>query len=216
MIDDETEGQKFLPPTNGSGNLLIKEESTNPKKPNIYPMPNVKDVVPLLPPSPVEGTRGESENKPEPTDRKGDLEKVPPNRVRDHITSRKPSEAKELLEVPVLLSRDQIAQIEDELIGVYNPNEKSTRIFVSLPDCRPVLVKKFNGACNGILEAEMKAAMSMCHRNIQGLIAYHKSEDSTFLVYPNTKRGTLEKYLLGEFMAFLSLRSLLNSETIFI
>ncbi|XP_057483976.1 putative cysteine-rich receptor-like protein kinase 33 [Actinidia eriantha] len=61
-----------------------------------------------------------------------------------------------------------------------------------------VLVKRFSsGQFNDVLEAEKKAASSMYHKNILGLIGYHKSDYATVLVHPFSRQGTLDKYLHG-------------------
>ncbi|KAM7495835.1 hypothetical protein LguiA_020249 [Lonicera macranthoides] len=61
-----------------------------------------------------------------------------------------------------------------------------------------IVVKRFIGDFSAILEAEKKAALAMYHKNILRLIAYHKNENATVLVFPYTKLGTLDKYLHGE------------------
>ncbi|PSR85976.1 G-type lectin S-receptor-like serine/threonine-protein kinase [Actinidia chinensis var. chinensis] len=61
-----------------------------------------------------------------------------------------------------------------------------------------VLVKRFSsGQFDDVLEAEKKAASSMYHKNILGLIGYHKSDYATVLVHPFSRQGTLDKYLHG-------------------
>lgn len=63
-----------------------------------------------------------------------------------------------------------------------------------------VLVKTFTGDFNGILEAEKTVASSMHHKNILGLIGYHQKADAISLVFPYTTKGTLERFLYGEFI----------------
>ncbi|XP_052176831.1 uncharacterized protein LOC127791080 [Diospyros lotus] len=57
------------------------------------------------------------------------------------------------------------------------------------------LVKILPGQLDYVVEAEKKAASAMYHRNILGLFGYHISEDATVLVYPFTRRWTLNKFL---------------------
>lgn len=58
-----------------------------------------------------------------------------------------------------------------------------------------VLVKRFTGDSSSILEAEKKAAWSMHHKNILGLLGYHQSESASVLVYPHPREGTLDNML---------------------
>lgn len=62
-----------------------------------------------------------------------------------------------------------------------------------------VLVKRFTGDSSSILEAEKKAAWSMHHKNILGLLGYHQSESASVLVYPHPREGTLDNMLCREF-----------------
>ena len=62
-----------------------------------------------------------------------------------------------------------------------------------------VLVKRFSsGQFDDVLEAEKKAASSMYHKNILGLIGYHKSDYAMVLVHPFSRQGTLDKFLHGK------------------
>ncbi|KAK9206921.1 hypothetical protein WN943_017204 [Citrus x changshan-huyou] len=58
-----------------------------------------------------------------------------------------------------------------------------------------VLVKRFTGDSSSILEAEKKAAWSMRHKNILGLLGYHQSDSASVSVYPHPREGTLDNML---------------------
>ncbi|XAR58408.1 Non-specific serine/threonine protein kinase [Bertholletia excelsa] len=60
-----------------------------------------------------------------------------------------------------------------------------------------VLVKRFAGEVDHIVKVEKRAALSMYHKNILGLIGYHKSKNGTILVYPFSRRRTLERFIYG-------------------
>ncbi|KAK3194159.1 hypothetical protein Dsin_025469 [Dipteronia sinensis] len=60
-----------------------------------------------------------------------------------------------------------------------------------------VLLKRFteDAISRAIFEVEKKAALSMHHKNILGLLGYHHSENTTVIVYPHPKEGTLDNIL---------------------
>lgn len=61
-----------------------------------------------------------------------------------------------------------------------------------------VLVKRLRESSSIVLEAEKKAASSMHHKNIMGLMGYHQSDTATVLVHPHPREGTLENMLCRE------------------
>ncbi|KAJ7973000.1 Tyrosine-protein kinase [Quillaja saponaria] len=83
---------------------------------------------------------------------------------------------------------------KSRLIGEQNPSAYAG-IWDDQHSC--VLVRRFIGNFGGLVVAEKKAALSMHHKNILGLIGYYKSEKTTILVSPYASRGTLEKNLFG-------------------
>eukprot|EP00257_Ricinus_communis_P018487 XP_015577216.1 serine/threonine-protein kinase CDG1 isoform X1 [Ricinus communis] len=58
-----------------------------------------------------------------------------------------------------------------------------------------VLVKRYKGDSVSILEAQMKAALFLHHKNILTLIGYYRSEQDVVLVFPFKIEGTLDKHL---------------------
>ncbi|PQQ14382.1 putative receptor-like protein kinase [Prunus yedoensis var. nudiflora] len=66
-----------------------------------------------------------------------------------------------------------------------------------------VMVKRYSTSDSSrswsrdVLEAEKKATLSMHHKNILSLAGYYQSENTTILVFPSTKRGSLDTNLYG-------------------
>ncbi|KAK9945714.1 hypothetical protein M0R45_011213 [Rubus argutus] len=61
-----------------------------------------------------------------------------------------------------------------------------------------VMVKRYSiGELSTVLEKEKKAALSMHHKNILRLTAFYHSENTTVLVFPSAKRGTLHANIYG-------------------
>nr|XP_043639527.1 cysteine-rich receptor-like protein kinase 45 [Erigeron canadensis] len=62
-----------------------------------------------------------------------------------------------------------------------------------------VFVKRYAGINYGyVLEAEKKAASTMYHKNILGLLAFHKNEAALALVFPDVSRGAfMDRFLNG-------------------
>ncbi|KAF5953210.1 hypothetical protein HYC85_011154 [Camellia sinensis] len=58
-----------------------------------------------------------------------------------------------------------------------------------------VLVRRFIGQLDCVLKVEKKAALFMHHKNILGLSGYYKGKNGTVLVYPFTRRWTLDRFL---------------------
>ncbi|GMP43814.1 hypothetical protein CsSME_00013029 [Camellia sinensis var. sinensis] len=58
-----------------------------------------------------------------------------------------------------------------------------------------VLVRRFIGQLDCVLKVEKKAALFMHHKNILGLSGNYKGKNGTVLVYPFTRRWTLDRFL---------------------
>ncbi|KAK2965204.1 hypothetical protein RJ640_019959 [Escallonia rubra] len=120
--------------------------------------------------------------------------------INERMSCRKCSEVDHVLGMPVQLSWEVISEITGgfrNIIGI-DPNANFQLYSGYLSDNHSqVLVKRFTGDNGGILVAEMKAAFSLYHKNIMGLIGYHENENATVLVFPYTKRGTLDRYING-------------------
>ncbi|KAK2649540.1 hypothetical protein Ddye_017029 [Dipteronia dyeriana] len=71
-----------------------------------------------------------------------------------------------------------------------------------------VLLKRFteDAISRAIFGVEKKAALSMHHINILELLGYHHSENTTVLVYPHPKEGTLDNIICGKWESELILK----------
>lgn len=123
--------------------------------------------------------------------------------VPHNISSSVKSCANFVLRLPVQLSGEVI---EDITCGFKKGNfaDKINRTLSYVMDsCRVmsrVLIKRFTGDCGAILEAEKASAVSMHHKNILRMIGYHKTENSSVLVFPFAARWSLDKNLPGKFL----------------
>lgn len=102
---------------------------------------------------------------------------------------------------PVLLKKEVIEEIRPDfskrMSSVGSENVKMHEGFLPFNNSR-FLIKIIRGDSSGsILNAEMKAALNMHHKNILRLSGYFLSENSTVLVFPSTERGTLDQNLGG-------------------
>ncbi|KAL5859163.1 hypothetical protein ACOSQ4_000459 [Xanthoceras sorbifolium] len=118
----------------------------------------------------------------------------------DTPSPRKCSMAKFMLGFPLQLSWEVIM----EMTGKFSTkvctglNKNYTAYLGYLTEHQSfVLVKRFTEDAKTIFEAEKKAALSMYHKNTLGLLGYHQSENTTVLVYPHPKEGTLDNVLCG-------------------
>ncbi|CAK9185827.1 unnamed protein product [Ilex paraguariensis] len=120
--------------------------------------------------------------------------------LKGNIYAREFSEVNLLLRVPVQLSWEVILSITSRTRCMVFVNQSEDVVMYSgcLTDCqRQVTVTKFTGDFYDVVEAEKKAAMSIYHKNILGLMGYHRNENSTFLVFPSAIRGPLDIFLNG-------------------
>lgn len=125
------------------------------------------------------------------------------------ISQRKVFDPNFVLGLPLKLSKEVIEEITLGFIKRISSDENQQFVvyegFFAVSRSR-VLVKMFRGDSGGMfLGAEMKAALSMSHKNIMRLIGYHQSDNSTFLVFPFAERGTLDSNLNGELYSELYL-----------
>ncbi|XP_058084119.1 uncharacterized protein LOC131231832 [Magnolia sinica] len=76
--------------------------------------------------------------------------------------------------------------------------------FLCEPSGMKVMVKRFNGETDRVVEGEKRVAWLMSHRNILAPMGYHESSNGSALVYQYTGEGTLET--LDQYMnrAFIS------------
>ncbi|KAJ7977604.1 exopolygalacturonase-like [Quillaja saponaria] len=115
-----------------------------------------------------------------------------------HISSRKSLGPDFLLGIPVKLSWKVAEEITKGLERrLTEENSSSTYYGLLNNQYSDFMVRRFIGDLGGLVESEEKAALSMNHKNILGLIGYYKSEKATILVFPLTSRWTLEKNLFS-------------------
>ncbi|CAB4322175.1 unnamed protein product [Prunus armeniaca] len=124
-----------------------------------------------------------------------------------YASSRKFCEADFVLGVPLELSWEMV---EEMTFGfrtrIILGDEKSE--YLAYEGLLPVygyqvMVKRYSTSDSSrswsrdVLEAEKKTALSMHHKNILSLAGYYQSENTTILVFPSTKRGSLDTNLYG-------------------
>lgn len=155
----------------------------------------------------------ENENQTEPLEESEILRTMKPTREgdisQDTVSVRQktkdtisPNKANILLGQPVQLSWEVIVEITQGFKSrIFRGQNKSYLTYYGyLEDHQSfVLVKRFKGDSGHVLEAEKKAALSLHHKNILGLIGYHRNENETILVFPFDMEMTLERCLCGEY-----------------
>ncbi|KAL7172093.1 hypothetical protein ACSBR2_031731 [Camellia fascicularis] len=118
----------------------------------------------------------------------------------DNISSSGFSKVNLVVRMPLQLSWAEVEEITGGFTRMTcvdeNDSCKSYCGYLSDHHCR-VLVKRFTRQFNYNVEAEKKAALTLHHKNIQGLIGYHKSESATVVVYPFTRRWILDRLIHG-------------------
>ncbi|KAF5931401.1 hypothetical protein HYC85_032274 [Camellia sinensis] len=118
----------------------------------------------------------------------------------DNISSSGFSKVNLVVRMPLQLSWAEVEEITGGFTRMTcvdeNDSCKSYCGYLSDHHCR-VLVKRFTRQFDYNVEAEKKAALTLHHKNIQGLIGYHKSESATVVVYPFTRRWILDRFIHG-------------------
>lgn len=117
----------------------------------------------------------------------------------DHnISSAAFSEVNLVMRMPLQLSWEMVKEITGGFTRMtcFDENENFKTYCGYLSDHHSqVLVRRFTGQLDCVFKAEKKAALSMHHKNILGLSGYYKGKNSTILVYPFTRRWTLDRFL---------------------
>ncbi|GMQ00192.1 hypothetical protein CsSME_00047391 [Camellia sinensis var. sinensis] len=117
----------------------------------------------------------------------------------DHnISSMGFSEVNLVMRMPLQLSWEMVKEITGGFTRMtcFDENENFKTYCGYLSDHHSqVLVRRFTGQLDCVLKAEKKAALSMHHKNILGLSGYYKGKNGTVLVYPFTRRWTLDRFL---------------------
>ncbi|GMP43806.1 hypothetical protein CsSME_00013022 [Camellia sinensis var. sinensis] len=120
----------------------------------------------------------------------------------DHnISSTEFFEVNLVMRMPLQLSWEMVKEITGGFTRMtcFEENENFKTCCGYLNDHHSqVLVRRFIGQLDCVLKAEKKAALSMHHKNILGLSGYYKGKNGTVLVYPFTRRWTLDRFLHGK------------------
>ncbi|CAL5333012.1 unnamed protein product [Camellia sinensis] len=118
----------------------------------------------------------------------------------DNMSSSGFSKLNLVVRMPLQLSWAEVEEITGGFTRMTcvdeNDSWKSYCGYLSDHHCR-VLVKRFTRQFDYNVEAEKKAALTLHHKNIQGLIGYHKGESATVVVYPFTRRWILDRFIHG-------------------
>ncbi|TXG63377.1 hypothetical protein EZV62_010371 [Acer yangbiense] len=177
-----------------SAELMVA--SVMQQKPCVCPF---SPVLPLSSLSISETTSRESEKQQE----NENLRNLKPSKDETSLhddTPRNCSIAKFMINVPLQLSWEVIMEMTGNFSTKVCTGLNYTAYLGYLTEHESfVLVKRFteDAISRAIFEVEKKAALSMHHKNILGLLGYHHSENTTVLVYPHPKEGTLDNILCG-------------------
>nr|GEU68463.1 probable receptor-like serine/threonine-protein kinase At5g57670 [Tanacetum cinerariifolium] len=102
----------------------------------------------------------------------------------------------------VELSWEVISDITDRFTNIIHvdPNDAFKMYGAYLEDrCTAVFIKRYVGTeYRYVLEAEKKAALTMYHKNIVGLLGFHQNENAMALIFPFSSRGALLDRFLNE------------------
>jgi interleukin-1 receptor-associated kinase 1 len=116
---------------------------------------------------------------------------------------RKFSEAHFVLGIPLELSWEMVEEMTLGFRTWISADDNSDYLAyegVQPFDGYQVMVKRYSiGELSTVLEKEKKAALSMHHKNILGLTAFYHSKNTTVLVFPSAKRGTLHANIYGNY-----------------
>lgn len=213
--DDEALAPDHLLLCDGSECSMVVEERLNPKSPKLMNgstqrEPCIKfslEVVELPSPSLASTSRENGKQTiPEPLDQNRNIESLEPQKgeISPHDDSpAKIGEANVMLGIPLQLSWEVIMEITSGFSTKFCSRQQKNYMTYTgylTQKQKHVLVKRFTESCSGIFQAEKKAALSIHHKNIIQLLAYHQSDTSTVLVYPLPIKGTLDDILSGEFI----------------
>ncbi|KAF5731423.1 putative serine-threonine protein kinase plant-type [Tripterygium wilfordii] len=108
------------------------------------------------------------------------------------------SEVDVLRRTPVELSWEIIVELTNGMWSVAQRSQEYCSTYYGYLSERAsyVYLKRFSGnSSHDKLEAEIKAALYLHHKNIMSLIGYHKSENNTVLVFPYVREMTLDHYI---------------------
>ncbi|KAJ0051937.1 hypothetical protein Pint_00939 [Pistacia integerrima] len=209
--DDEPMVPDHLLLCDGSECSMVVEERLNPKSPKPMngstqqePCINCSLAVLELSSPSLASTRKErgKQKISEPQEQNKNVGSLEP--LKEEITPHddtpiKHADANMMLGVPVQLSWEEIMDITSRFSTKFCARQKNYMTYTGYltQQQKYVLVKRFTENSSGIFQAENKAASSIHHKNIMQLLAYHKSDTTTVLLYPLPREGTLDDILSG-------------------
>ncbi|GMI98852.1 hypothetical protein HRI_003554500 [Hibiscus trionum] len=169
--------------------ILMEEVIHNPKSPKLMKgSSSTSQVKPVVRPS--TDREIEKETTSEPT-------KTSHNLPWSNVSTRV-SQADFMAEKPQKLSCEAITEITKRFsTRASNERDKNYSTYIGYFDHQSVLVKRFVPHSESILEAEMRAASVMNHKNVTVISGYHQCERGTVLIFPLHQGMTLDRYIWG-------------------
>ncbi|XXG80573.1 hypothetical protein AAC387_Pa09g1408 [Persea americana] len=160
--------------------------------------PHIRDSLPVQPFVPGMCCKKQIVMEPSLKEN-GECDSVPKTSTNDNVAWIRKMEPTVVLKLPIELSWEEILTITDgfrawlcmsghEQLEMYKGHLRD-------PMDIEVLVKRFSGDWNRIVEAEKRVSSSLSHQNFLAPICYHESSYASALVYPYTGNGTLNQYL---------------------
>ncbi|XP_021281154.1 putative proline-rich receptor-like protein kinase PERK11 [Herrania umbratica] len=172
---DEPESSALMEVTHNPKSPKLIRGSTSREEPSISHWPSTSSEI-------------EQEKMREP---------LKENETKGNVSTRV-SEANFMVEKPEQLSWEVIVQITKRFsTRAWNNQDKNYGTYTGFFENQSVLVKEFAAYSGSILEAEIRAALSMHHKNIMSLTGYHQSENGTILIFPLLQGVTLDRYTWG-------------------
>ncbi|KAL4368270.1 hypothetical protein GQ457_05G001980 [Hibiscus cannabinus] len=181
--------------------MLMEELIHNPKSPKLMKgSSSTSQVKPVIRPSTDKEI--EKETMSEPLKENENQRQVEPSKTGHNLPcsniSTRVSRADFMTEKPQKLSCEVILEMTKRFsTKVSNERDKNSSTYIGYFDHQSVLVKKFAPHSTSILEAEMRAASIMNHKNITVISGYHQCESGTILVFPHQQGMALDRYIWG-------------------
>ncbi|KAJ9567590.1 hypothetical protein OSB04_003556 [Centaurea solstitialis] len=183
-------------PTQKLSRFMKKTPSQN-NQPIYCTLPNFEGIYQPSSSSSSIASATESSRETDPFPRFNDTTQLPENNITSSVFS-----SHDQLGFPIELSWEEISEITNQFSNIIPlDSNENCQIFSGYLGNRstPVFVKRYIGIeSNYVLKAEKKAALTMCHKNIVGLVGFHQNENAMALVFPYASRGSLmDRFLNG-------------------
>ncbi|KAI3673222.1 hypothetical protein L6452_39338 [Arctium lappa] len=176
-----------------------KSSSQNEEKPIYCTLPNFEGIYQPSSSSSSIASTSESSRETDSFAKFNNPSENPTQFLKNNLTS---SASNDQLGFPVELSWEVISEITNQFSSIIHldSNEAFQMYSGYLGDrSTAIFVKRYIGIeSNYVLKAEKKAALTMYHKNIVGLIGFHQNETAMALVFPYAFRGSLmDRFLNG-------------------